>query len=287
MEKSINTVRGGVNPIKINGLVAEQISKDLATRLLDKTFTKRDMEITLYVSNAGANETADGSRGKPFKTLKACIDYAIKNIGSNSNLTIKFLTDYTNVEKINITSHKFRTFTIEGETNNIILGSMNVNQSYVVLSNLTFRQSALDVHCVYCGENANVRLENKINIEMLANATRQGIHAQHGKINIMPSVDLKFIGSGSPVTFIQVNMNGCIWCSANSVTIDNRMTEGSFIVCNGSSYFEFIPSTFTSPPRPNGRAFSVTRNSHLSFFGKGKPANMGNTENIDQSSSIS
>ena len=102
MEKSINTVRGGVNPIKINGLVAEQISKDLATKLLDKTYMKNKDNVTINVSANGDDSTADGTELKPFADLQRAVSYAYQNIKTNTHVIINFLTDFTHSEYLKL-----------------------------------------------------------------------------------------------------------------------------------------------------------------------------------------
>lgn len=291
MEKYINTVRGGVNPIKINGLVAEQISKDLATRLLDKTYLRQSKDLELYISNQGNDSTADGTQEKPFKTLSKCLGYIFNTVCTNYFVRVNFLTDYTESEDIiQVRAINMGGFLeIKSSGHNVVLHHIKIYQGFVTFDGINFTQT-LDDNLLYCADSAMLYFLNTFAITLKDNSAHRVFYPnRNAHIQISDNANITINGtttSGGAEVF-RAQVNSSILVLANSLKLTENLTNITGINCYYNSLVLFNPKTFTAPPRPSAKGYLVSNNSHISFNGKGKPQNLGDIVTVDQSSSIS
>ena len=291
MEKYINTARGGVNPIKINGLVAEQISKDLATRLLNKTYLRQERDLVLYVSNQGDNSTADGSQDKPFKTLSKCLRYILNYVCTNYFIKINFLTDYIETEDV----IKIRAINMGGfleiisNGHNVVLNHIKIYQGFVTFKGINFKQT-YDDNLLYCADSSVVYFTDTFTVTLKDNCVHRVFYPNrnsHMQITETANITINGTTTGKGAELFRAQLNCSILMKANSFTIGNSLTNIVGINCYYGSIVLFIPQSFIAPPRPDAQAYYASYNSHISFNGKGKPQNLGGLTTVDQTSSIS
>lgn len=291
MEKYINTVRGGVNPIKINGLVAEQISKDLATKLLNKTYLRQERDLELYVSNQGDDSTADGSQDKPFKTFGKCLRYIYNYVCTSYFVRVKFLSDYTETEDIikirNINQGGF--LEIVGNGHNVTFKHVKLYQTAVTFDGINFNQT-LDDNLFYIADATNAYAIGTFTVTLKENCAHRVFYAnRHSMLQIDDTSNVTIAGTTTAkgAELFRCQINSSIFVGANSFTIDNQLTNIAGINCYNNSFVLFTPKAFTAPPRPNAYGYYSTFCGHVSFARKGMPQNLGALNEKDDTSFIS
>ena len=129
---------------------------------MSKTYLKVNTDITLYISNTGNDNTADGTENKPFKTLKKCLNKLKESIITNCIVTIKFLSDYEetltsmDIRNNNVGSY----FTINGNGHNVTLCTIRLFQGFFIVQNLNVKETDVNSANVYVSENAYVFFRN-------------------------------------------------------------------------------------------------------------------------------
>lgn len=293
MEKSINTVRGGVNPIKINGLVAEQISKDLATKLLDKTYMKNKDNVTINVSANGDDSTADGTEQKPFADLQRAVSYAYQNIKTNAHVTINFLTDFTHSEYLKLVHIQCGRYLIfKSNGHNVTLGRVLCQLGNFSFEGINFKQTDATQEILTVSSLANVYIIENSKIELADSPKQDLIQVWNGTLTFddRSSITLtsKTQAPNNIFLFLCTYQGKIIFHSAPNITLENNLNAIGFFRCHLNSLILFDrKAVLSAPVRTQAKAYEVRMGAHLSFNGRGKPLNLGGLTEVDQSSSIS
>ena len=278
----------------IPNLVVNELGNGVVNQILDKTFKPIVENKTLYVSNNGDDSTADGSVEKPFKTLWACIVYAYKNLVSNFQIRIMFLTDYTetNVKSIKLRTHISSSyFEINGVGHNVSLPSFRLYQGCFTIRNVTITNNTESTYPIYATEQATVFIGNlKINIDPSI-TTGKVIYANRAAFIAClqnTSINVKTHTNYTGDYFTANNAGRLTLTDLNNITISDEGIKGTLYASRLCSLVTVAPRTFNCPKnREEAKAYYCHEKSHISFFGRGSDLAIGGIKDIDETSTIS
>lgn len=260
---------------------------DLSNDVIHKAFGTP----TFFVSVNGDDKN-DGSEEHPFKTLQAALNYCYDNVVVNRYVEIKFLSNYYQETDCHIVHNQCgRYFVLDGNGFNVTLSHMTLKIGHFSFENINFKQQDPKRALFDINNLAEVYIVGNSTIEIADNNTAGIFAVYNAALIIDKRTNITFKTKGNPA-----NVNGYIsysnyraytYFSPTTCTIEN-LTKIGFFRCAGSSFVCFDKNaTLRAPLRPSAYAYEISYGGHITFFGKGKPLNMGDLTKMDKTSTIS
>lgn len=299
---NISSSKGGVKHFKIPGLVVENISKDLADKLLAKSLKPVTKSMTFYIKqDIGDDSIADGSQDKPFKSILRCYNYirdnfyfsgVIKTLASQA-IVIKFLSDYTETENVleffGITNDQMITqryaVEINGEGFDVILNCVINYRSYLIFKNIVFKGSNATADSIiysiygrtFVGDST-IKTDNNCTSSVILRASSYGV--------LIPSTTISFNVKHIPQYFMLCDYLSMI-TTANMCQFNfenNFKISEAFIKCSRQSLVEFEQSSNfnLNSFSVTGRKYFIDANGFVNTRGRGKDFILGSIEGILQ-----
>ena len=266
--------------------MAENISKDLANRLLAKTLKPVTEYTTLYIKqDTGDDSIADGTQERPFKSLLACHNYITSNLGNTnsfSRITIKFLSDYTETNTL-ITFGSTNLglgvgLTIDGEGFNVILCPLITYSCCIDLKNLTIKYSENNNTFRFCIDvlySSIVRIYGTVKFVIDVNNTNKGsfvtvMRSLYGaEIALYDGFIIEFNNDISIANTFFCGVNGSVTLYGNIYINNSTITLNQIINLISNGRFSIGNYNISGTSNIIGQKYFLNYKSHLILNGRG------------------
>ena len=263
--------------IKIPGLVAENISQELAEKLQTPSVDLKDYVkishavsgITFYVSENGNDSTADGTAEKPFRNLKTALKYAnTSKTDETSDFTVKFLSDYTETDSINIFNNLSK-IVIDGEGHNVVLRNAILSSAWVTFKNLTFNNHADNPYnkIIYASGKSYLffRGNNVINADN-SDALNTIIEcAEKSILNVQGSLTINNPSDKQLTSAIRLRKDGLFLGEVDSFSVTGSYRDVFELYDKAAAFLIGDYSSESAEPV----SYNLTTGSYIRLYGKG------------------
>lgn len=272
----------------INNFVAQHISKELAEKILSKTYLKQNANIIVHINqNIGDDSSADGSEQRPFKTFEGCCNYLQNNFITSHmiNIYIYFDTDYTTTYETyfyvpNISTNYLTKYNVLANGHNVTLQSISTDKCNILFDGITFKGT----HNSYClqGGKSTLTILKNCTLEQTTKNTNYLLLCNYwGEVQIEngSSLTIKLVDDGTIGGLISCYTYGYLRPSKNNSLIIKGNTNiknqffnvGDYGICRISGFSNIIVDQ-----QLDCKKFKVFSNGILDLGGKGTeiiPAN--------------
>ena len=176
-----------------SNVVANQLTIDLKEKLVGGGYCNSDL--TLWISSEGNDTNADGTKEKPFKTFRGCLNYLYSLNQGKDQIAIDFLTDYTDsdleglyyISGIQSVSPSFgvnRRLIIQNSLKkSVILPAISVTNAQLTIRDVTLERNS----------NGSVLISNNALVVLAGETTFNYTYQEASNVNLLSCTNRGFI----------------------------------------------------------------------------------------------
>ena len=282
----------------IPGLMTSAVSKGVIDHIVSQTLKPITETLNIYVSNTGDDETGDGSRARPFRTLRKANDYialnyyfAVTYVGAN----ITFLSDYDETDQFIFKSIvgssviKLNYLMINGNGFNVCFNNVVVNSGYCRFNDVTFVPKKNDT-CINfehrsAGGINNCKIilsESSVKLNSVIRIAYQSTMSILDRLTVTTDTN-QDINNNNVANFFAVYANSSFYTPDQIIFEHAFNCTNAFIYCADSGEFRVATtSKFVNPNNVKGKKYQVRTCGSLTTYGKGATVIPGNQEGLVQ-----